>query len=193
MTLPAMLLLGLYFSILVWLSLYGVHRCYLVYLYTKYRRSVWPSRETELPSRPGSFRESEIPYVTVQLPIYNEQYVVTRLVDAVAALNHPRGRLQIQVLDDSTDDTQRIARRAVASAVARGLDVQYLHRSHRRGFKAGALAAGLRQAKGELIAVFDADFVPEPDFLSRVLPPFRDPGSAWCRQGGGISIGAIRS
>ena len=176
MTLPATVLLGLYFAILAWLSVYGLHRCYLVYLYTKYRPPVPAVADAEVVPSDGTARGSDPPFVTVQLPIYNERYVVDRLVDAVAGLDYPRDRLQIQLLDDSTDDTQRIARLAVARAMARGVDIQYLHRRHRNGFKAGALAEGLRQARGELIAIFDADFVPPADFLSRMLRPFRDPG-----------------
>jgi len=176
MTLPATVLLGLYFTILVWLSVYGLHRCYLVYLYTKYRRPVPAAGDDEFVSSPRTARGSDPPFVTVQLPIYNEMYVVDRLVDAVARLDYPRDRLQIQVLDDSTDDTRCMARRAVDRAATLGVDIQYVHRSHRTGFKAGALAEGLRHARGELIAIFDADFVPAPDFLSRMLHPFHDPG-----------------
>jgi cellulose synthase/poly-beta-1,6-N-acetylglucosamine synthase-like glycosyltransferase len=175
MTAPALLLLGLYFTILVCLSVYGLHRCYLVYLYTKYRRSRSSAAASAAVSAGGVLEDFDAPFVTVQLPIYNEMYVVDRLVDAVAGLDYPHDRLQIQVLDDSTDDTQYIARRAVSRAAARGLDIQYLHRSRRAGFKAGALADGLQHARGELIAIFDADFVPEADFLARVLSPFRDP------------------
>ena len=173
---PAALLLGLYFTILVCLSVYGVHRCYLVYLYTKYRRPVSSLTSAQTASPIGASDGSDVPFVTVQLPIYNEMYVVDRLVDAVASLDHPRDRLEIQVLDDSTDETQRIARQAVDRAAAKGLRIHYLHRSHRTGFKAGALAEGLRRARGELIAIFDADFVPSSDFLVRVLGPFSDPG-----------------
>ena len=176
MTSPASLLLGFYFAILVSLSVYGLHRCYLVYLYTKYRRPVSSLTTAQTVSRTSALASSDVPFVTVQLPIYNEMYVVDRLIDAVASLDHPRDRLEIQVLDDSTDETQRIAQQAVDRAAARGLDIRYLHRSHRTGFKAGALAEGLRQARGELIAIFDADFVPPSDFLVRVLGPFRDPG-----------------
>ncbi len=110
------------------------------------------------------------PSVTVQLPIYNEFYVVERLIDAVARLGYPREKLQIQVLDDSTDETTRLARGRVEFHRARGLDIRLLHRQDRRGFKAGALTHGLESAKGEFIAVFDADFVPESDFLARTVP-----------------------
>jgi hypothetical protein len=110
------------------------------------------------------------PTITVQLPVYNELYVVTRLIDAVARLDYPRDRLQVQVLDDSTDETTRLARARVAYHQARGLDIELIHRRERSGFKAGALARGLASARGELIALFDADFVPPPDFLRRTVP-----------------------
>ncbi len=110
------------------------------------------------------------PVVTVQLPIYNELYVVKRLIDAVACLDYPRERLQVQVLDDSTDETTRIARTHVAHHRALGLDIELIHRRDRHGFKAGALAHGLKRARGELVTIFDADFVPAPDFLKRTVP-----------------------
>ena len=183
MTLPESLLLGLYFTVLTCLSVYGLHRCYLVYLYTKHpRRVLQPSdegtpvtRTVQQASRSVGFAER--PFVTVQLPIFNEMYVVERLVDAVNALDYPRDRFEVQVLDDSTgdDETGQIAKRAVARVAAQGLQIRYLHRDDRTGFKAGALADGLREARGELIAIFDADFVPRPDFLRRMLHPFVDP------------------
>jgi cellulose synthase/poly-beta-1,6-N-acetylglucosamine synthase-like glycosyltransferase len=110
------------------------------------------------------------PVVTVQLPIYNELYVVKRLIDAVANLDYPRHRLQVQVLDDSTDETTRLARARAAYHRARGLDIEFLHRRDRHGFKAGALAHGLETARGEFIAIFDADFVPPAAFLKRTVP-----------------------
>ncbi len=149
-----------YFLVLGILAVYGLHRYWLVYEYFKYRQNRPPQ-----PPEP-----SDWPKVTIQLPIYNERYVVDRLVDAVAALDYPRDRLEIQVLDDSTDETQQVARAAVERQRALGLPIQYLHRSNRIGFKAGALAEGLRQASGELIAIFDADFLPPPDFLRRTVP-----------------------
>ena len=115
------------------------------------------------------------PRVTVQLPVYNERRVVERLIAAAAALRYPADRLEIQVLDDSTDETWRLARRAAARARTRGVDVRVLHRRRRRGFKAGALAAGLRRARGEIVVVFDADFLPAPDFLERAVPHFDAP------------------
>jgi cellulose synthase/poly-beta-1,6-N-acetylglucosamine synthase-like glycosyltransferase len=115
------------------------------------------------------------PRVTVQLPVYNERYVVERLIDAACALDYPEAKLEIQVLDDSTDCTSELARRRVAHHAARGRDVRYLRRGDRVGYKAGALAYGLRQAGGAFVLVLDADFVPPPDLLRRLLPPFVDP------------------
>jgi cellulose synthase/poly-beta-1,6-N-acetylglucosamine synthase-like glycosyltransferase len=117
----------------------------------------------------------EWPVVTVQLPVHDERHVVGRLVDAACALDYPLDRLEIQILDDSTDDTTDIAETRAAAHRARGIDVRVLHRMHRDGHKAGALAAGLARARGELIAVFDADFLPPSEFLVRVVPYLGDP------------------
>jgi len=136
-----------------------------VALYLRHRRDA--PREPEAPS--------EGPRVTVQLPLYNERYVASRLIDAVCRLDYPPDKLEIQVLDDSTDDTREIVAAEVARRRAEGVPIRHLHRTDRTGFKAGALAAGLEAAKGELIAVFDADFVPGPDFLRRAVPHFADP------------------
>src|SRR3954470_14567254 len=106
-----------------------------------------------------------LPPVTIQLPIYNEMYVADRLIDAVCQLDYPRELLEIQVLDDSTDETQNVAERAVRRNAAQGIDIKYLHRSDRTGYKAGALEAGLKVARGEYVGVFDADFIPTSDFL----------------------------
>ena len=176
MTSPETLLLGLYFTTLVCLSAFGMHRSYLVYLYIKYQPPVLPPVGDYSDAPGNDATQIRVPFVTVQLPLYNEMYVVERLVDAVTRLEYPRDRLEIQVLDDSTDETREIARRAVARAAARGVDIRLIHRRHRTGFKAGALAEGLRQARGDLIAIFDADFVPCPDFLTRVRRSFDDPG-----------------
>ena len=154
-----------YFTILVTLAFYGGHRYYLVYLYRRHRRN--------LPAEPAPPREW--PKVTIQLPLYNEKYVVERLLAAVARTDYPRDRFEVQVLDDSTDETAEVARAAVKRLDREGFPVRYLHRAHRTGYKAGALAAGLAQATGEFIAVFDADFLPPPDFLRRTIPHFADP------------------
>lgn len=115
---------------------------------------------------------TEMPPVTVQLPIYNELYVVERLIDAAAKLDWPTARLQIQVLDDSDDDTAKIAQLRVEHHRRRGINIELVRRSDRSGFKAGALAAGLHSATGEYIAIFDADFVPPTDFLKKTIPHF---------------------
>jgi cellulose synthase/poly-beta-1,6-N-acetylglucosamine synthase-like glycosyltransferase len=149
-----------YFFVLSILGIYGWHRYYIVYLYTKHKDRV--------PGPPPLV--DEWPVVTVQLPIYNEMYVVDRLIDAVCRLDYPRELLEIQVLDDSTDETTQIAQLAVRRQAARGFDIQYIHRQDRVGYKAGALAAGLDAARGEFVAIFDADFVPPADFLARTVP-----------------------
>lgn len=120
----------------------------------------------------GRVNAADLPMVTVQLPIYNELYVSERIIQAVAAFDYPRDRLQIQVLDDSTDETSIIVANAVATVAANGLDIEHIQRSNRVGYKAGALAEGTRTARGEFIAIFDADFVPPADFLRRALPRF---------------------
>ncbi len=162
-------LLALYYLILGVLALYGLHRLVLVSVW-------WRTRRQAPPAPPPPTGSTEWPWVTVQLPLYNELYVAERLIEAVAALDYPRDRLEVQVLDDSTDETRRVVARAVERARERGLDVHHLHRADRAGYKAGALAAGLERARGDLVAVFDADFVPRPDFLRRTVPWFADPG-----------------
>lgn len=171
----ALFLLGLYWIALAILSVYGGHRLYLVYLYTRYRRPLAGTDPPDVRRDSAAAGDDRLPSVTVQLAIFNERYVVERLIEAVSRLDYPRNRLEVQILDDSTDATRTIARGAARDAAARGLDIRYVHRAVRTGFKAGALAAGLREARGELIAIFDADFVPEPDFLRRAVLPFRAP------------------
>ncbi|MBI1955127.1 MAG: glycosyltransferase, partial [Acidobacteria bacterium] len=161
-----LLLLIPYFLVLIVLAVYGMHRYYLVYTYFRYRRN--------LPEPPPGPLEP-LPRVTVQLPLYNERYVAERLIEEVCRLDYPRELLEIQVLDDSTDDTIAIARNCVERLSALGHPIRYLHRANREGFKARALAEGLRQAQGEFIAIFDADFLPPPDFLQRTLPYFHTP------------------
>ena len=117
----------------------------------------------------------ELPAVTVQLPVYNEMYVVDRLIESVCRMDYPRDKFEIQVLDDSTDETRSIAQLAVRRAVEHGIDITYLHRTDRTGYKAGALEAGVHVAKGEFIAIFDADFLPQADFLLRTVHHFTDP------------------
>jgi len=154
-----------YLAVLAGLAVFGVHRLHLVWLLLRH-----PSAPP--PTPPPSDDGADWPVVTVQLPVYDEAAVVGRLLDAVARLDYPRERLEVQVLDDSSDETSRIAAERVAHHHARGLDVEHVRRGDRVGFKAGALAHGLERARGDLVAVFDADFVPPSDFLRRVVPRF---------------------
>lgn len=154
-----------YFGVLSILAVYGLHRYHLVYLYYKYREN-----------RPQPVAKlAQVPKVTVQLPIFNELYVVGRLIDSVCQLNYPRQLLEVQVLDDSTDETREVAKELVRKYAALGYDIHYLRRPDRHGFKAGALEYGLQRATGELVAIFDADFAPQPDTLMETVDFFSDP------------------
>src|SRR5437762_12353416 len=135
--------LASYFFVLIVLAVYGWHRYYVVYLYMR-------NRDKEPKPQPPL---DPPPVVTIQLPLYNEMYVADRLIDAVCRIDYPRERLEIQVLDDSTDETRSIAENAVRRWMAEGVDIKYCHRTDRAGFKAGALEAGLKVARGELIAI----------------------------------------
>jgi cellulose synthase/poly-beta-1,6-N-acetylglucosamine synthase-like glycosyltransferase len=157
-----------YFIVLIILAAFGGHRYWMVYLYYKHKKE----KTTEPPSH---FPADNLPRITVQLPIFNEQYVVDRLLDAVCRLEYPKEKLDIQLLDDSTDETVEVARILVDRYASLGHPVTYLHRDNRDGFKAGALAEGLKTAKGEFVAIFDADFVPPPDFLLKCIHYFTDP------------------
>jgi len=161
-----MALLIPYFIVLILLASYGAHRYVLVYLYYKNKKN-----HTTEPQA----RFDDLPRVTVQLPIFNEQYVVDRLLDSICKLDYPREKLDIQLLDDSTDETVEVARGLVERYAAMGYPVTYHHRTNREGFKAGALAEGLKSAKGEFVAIFDADFVPPEDFLMKVIHHFTNP------------------
>jgi cellulose synthase/poly-beta-1,6-N-acetylglucosamine synthase-like glycosyltransferase len=154
-----------YFIVLVLLAGYGMHRYILVYLYYKHKKN----RTTD----PAAYFE-RLPRVTVQLPTFNEQYVVERLLDSICKLKYPQEKLDIQVLDDSTDETVEVARNLVERYAALGNPISYHHRVNREGFKAGALAEGLKTAKGEFVAIFDADFTPPEDFLLRTIHHFTD-------------------
>ena len=155
----------LYAVCAILLGLYGLNNLILTGIYLRHRRDPVPE-----PAAPADW-----PLVTVQLPIYNELHTAERLLTTVAALDYPRTRLEIQVLDDSIDATRELAARVVERLQRQGVDIVHVLRQDRSGFKAGALAAGMDRAKGELMAVFDADFMPESDFLLRVVPHFGDP------------------
>jgi len=166
MTVTETLTLGAYFFVLIVLAVYGWHRYYLVYLYLRYR---------DQEPKPGPPLDPQ-PVVTIQLPLYNEMYVADRLIASVCAIDYPRDLLEIQVLDDTTDETRSVAELTVRRLAAQGHDIKYIHRTNRAGFKAGALEEGLKVARGEFVAIFDADFLPTPDFLVRLMPHFADPG-----------------
>jgi cellulose synthase/poly-beta-1,6-N-acetylglucosamine synthase-like glycosyltransferase len=155
-----------YFGLLAILSIYGLHRYEIIRTYYKHRK--------KLSSEPPA-RFEKLPRVTIQLPLYNERFVVERLIEHATKIAYPRELLQIQVLDDSTDETHPFTERLVAGYQAQGFPIEYHHRTNREGFKAGALQNGLKTATGELIAIFDADFVPPVDFLERTVHFFADP------------------
>src|SRR5246127_5500278 len=154
-----------YFVVLILLASYGLHRYILVYLYYKNRKN-----HTSEPAT----RFEDLPRVTVQLPMFNEQFVAERLIESVCKLKYPREKLDIQVLDDSTDETVEVGRDLVERYAALGHPITYHHRTKREGYKAGALREGMKTAKGEFIAIFDADFLPTEDFLLRTIHHFTD-------------------
>lgn len=159
------LLVSVHLTVCLLLAVYGVHRYSLVYLYYKYRRNG--------PKKTACFIEK--PRITVQLPMFNEQYVAQRVIEAACRLDYPRDRLEIQVLDDSTDETIEIARRTCERLRAQGHPVRFIHRDNRAGYKAGALEAGLKVATGEFVVIFDADFLPPKGILDDLIDYFADP------------------
>ncbi|MFO0760795.1 MAG: cellulose synthase family protein [Byssovorax sp.] len=163
------LLCVLYFAVLLGLSSFGLHRLHLVLLCARHKKKI---AEAQIAPK---LNEDDLPIVTIQLPLFNESTVASRLLDAVAKMDYPRDRLEIQVLDDSTDETAALMRAHVDRLRAQGVDAVYLHRVDRTGYKAGALDAGLKVAKGSLVAVFDADFIPQPDFVRSIVSHFQDP------------------
>jgi cellulose synthase/poly-beta-1,6-N-acetylglucosamine synthase-like glycosyltransferase len=168
-------LLTPYFVVMVILAFYGIHRYQLVWLYYKNRKNAAKWNES-----PARFPTDDLPFVTIQLPIFNEQFVIHRLIEACCRLEYPRDRFEIQVLDDSTDETIEVAQQIVAR-YANGFagmppqPIVYIHRENRYGFKAGALDAGLDTARGEFVAIFDADFVPPRDWIMKVIHHFAEP------------------
>jgi len=161
-TLPQLLLLAIYVPITCALACYGLHRVHVLLVYLRLR--------DENPVPEGDL--DEWPTILVQVPVFNERKVVHRVLDHVAALDYPRDRMRIQVLDDSTDETVQAAARACADLRAEGFEIVHLRRDNRAGFKAGALAKGLERDDSEFVVIFDADFMPEPDLLRRMVPYF---------------------
>jgi len=187
MSILAWIILIVYTAALSFVTVYCLMQFNLLYYYSRANRVAEPNARalhfaaldgkapapsTEQPA--GWQAEEELPFVTVQLPIYNERYVVERLIDCIAAFDYPPDRFEIHILDDSTDDTREIVHRKVAEHRKRGLQIEQILRPDRQGFKAGALRDATPRARGEFIAIFDADFLPEPDFLRRTIPHFRD-------------------
>jgi len=189
MTVLACLVLGIYTLALLYITAYCLLQLNLLFHYKRGERQ----RKTEQPLQFSPVRQStaqvadlagaweteevqeaDLPFVTVQLPIYNEKYVIARLIDAVAAFNYPRDRFEIHILDDSTDETLDIVQDKVLYYQSLGFQIEQVRRSVRYGFKAGALRDGMEQARGEFLAIFDADFLPQPDFLQRTIPYFQD-------------------
>jgi cellulose synthase/poly-beta-1,6-N-acetylglucosamine synthase-like glycosyltransferase len=158
-------MLAPYFSVLILLSMYGLHRYELIRAYFKNRKNLLAE---------PALRFAELPPVTIQLPIFNERFVVERLLEEITKIDYPHHLLQIQVLDDSTDDTHPFTESLVRDYQEAGIPIEYIHRSNRYGYKAGALENGLKTATGELVAIFDADFVPPLDFLQRTVHYFTD-------------------
>jgi cellulose synthase/poly-beta-1,6-N-acetylglucosamine synthase-like glycosyltransferase len=155
-----------YFTVLIILSFYGMHRYEMIRGYWKHHKKF-----TEVPPR----RYETLPRVTIQLPIYNEQFVVERLIESASKMQYPWDLLEIQILDDSTDETHPFTERLVAQYKETGLPIEYIYRTNRHGYKAGALQNGLLTAKGEIVVIFDADFIPPVDFIERVVHQFADP------------------
>lgn len=151
-----------YALVVLGLSIYGMHRYVMVFLYYRHR-----NHHAIIPSDPAIW-----PLVTVQLPVYNEFHVAERLIRSVAAIDYPIDKMEIQVLDDSTDETSEIIARTTAELAAKGFNIHHIQRNNRHGFKAGALCVGMEQANGEFFAIFDADFLPSPEILRQTIPYF---------------------
>lgn len=163
------LIVGTYFCILTILSIYGSHRLWILYLYFKHKN------EIPQPIGDQTFR----PFVTIQLAVFNEYNVVTRLLESIVLLDYPKEKYEVQILDDSTDNTKELIAALTTKYNQMGFTIKHLHRTNRAGYKAGALAEGLKTAKGEFVALFDADFVPNADFLQKAVPFFADPKIAF--------------
>lgn len=156
--------LGVYLLAMLFVSLYSFAQAHLLYHFLRFRRKKKVNPILDL---------GRLPNVTVQLPVFNEKYVVKRLIEACSKFNYPKEKLQIQILDDSTDETVAIIQKELSNYP--DVNFQYLHRTDRKGFKAGALKEGLDQATGEFIAVFDADFLPDTDFILQTIAHFENP------------------
>lgn len=167
----AIILLSGHYLIMVTLGIYGIHRLHMTW-------RQWRGRPQNAVQIKTSAQFASPPMVTVQLPVFNERLVIERLIDAAAAFDYPRECLEIQILDDSTDETRSIAAARVAYHRALGVNIQHICRPDRSGYKAGALAYGLERASGEFLLILDADFVPTPNFLRDLIGPLANPDVA---------------
>ncbi len=159
------IILIVYFLSLCVLFGFGIHGLLLLYYY----------RKTYAKNYTNELMPEEVPKVTIQLPLYNEYFVVERLIHSICEIEYPKDKLEIQVLDDSTDETQELCKKVVNEMAEKGFNIKYIHRTNRQGYKAGALKHGLDLTEGEYVAIFDADFVPNKDFLMKTIPHFNDP------------------
>lgn len=169
MSVIGLIVLSIYTIALVYITAYCLLQFNLLYHYKKHYF------KNKKPKPAVLNKEEELPFVTVQLPIFNEMYVVERLIDTVAQFDYPKNRFEIHILDDSTDETVAITKKKVEEYKAKGFNIEQITRKDRKGFKAGALKDGMQYAKGEFMAIFDADFLPRPDFLKRTIPYFKNP------------------
>ncbi len=165
--LTAKFIIAIYFVCLLLVLFYSVLQVTLAITYVKNKKK---KKNQELPV----FDANKTPKVTIQLPMYNELYVADRIIETVAKFDYPSDKFQIQVLDDSTDETKDVIAKKVSEVAATGINIQHIHRTDRTGYKAGALDDAMDQVEGEFIGIFDADFIPEPDFLQKTMPYFRD-------------------
>jgi cellulose synthase/poly-beta-1,6-N-acetylglucosamine synthase-like glycosyltransferase len=164
------LMLLIYFLAMSGVTIYALLQFHLLYLYKKYHKE-----NPKIQYKTYSSDDQDVPFVTVQLPMYNEMYVAERIIDYVAAQEYPKDKFEIQVLDDSTDETVNIVAAKVAEYQAKGFNIEHIHRVNRQGYKAGALQEAMPKAKGDFIAIFDADFTPRPNFLRTTMAYFEDP------------------
>jgi len=165
----AYIILGIYVCCLFYITVYCLMQFHLLLHYNQHKKSLRLNPATK-PEMNGHH-----PFITIQLPIYNEYFVVNRLIDQIMALDYPKEKFEVHVLDDSTDETRELSQSKVDEYKSRGFNIELISRTDRKGFKAGALKEGMKYAKGEFIAIFDADFLPEKDFLRQTIPYFNDP------------------
>ena len=179
--------MGIYATCLLYITLYCVMQFDLLVYYKRGLKSLAPSLGGNLKNEVDDLPADYVwPMVTVQLPLYNEQYVVERLIDTIAAFDYPKDRFEIHILDDSTDETLDIVKRKVEEYKAKGFQIEQILRTVRQGYKAGALKDGTVFAKGEFLAIFDADFMPKADFLKKTVPFFQEQKWALFKRVGNI-------